>query len=332
MEIRKVQVTGGSSYVLTLPKEWIKSVNIKKNDPLGIVVQPDGTLIVTAKTTTEQLQKTKEINVDDAADPVHLFRLLIGAYIMGFTTIEIRSRTKIDPLIRESVIEFTQIAIGPEIIEESKNLIVVKDLLSPTEMPFDKTIRRMYILVRSMHEDAISALKARDPELARSVVERDRELDRLNWLVARQSNVVLRDLTLAKKMEVSPEEASYYQNISRHLERIGDHAVRLAQSSQELGDGKLESKVMGTIFSASQASLDLLKNSVDAWFRKDLNAANDNLDNVKKLTKVCEDITHEAMKVKGASAVSISYIAESIRRTGELSGDISEIVINNLVK
>ena len=31
MEIRKVQVTGGSSYVITLPKEWIKENKIEKN-------------------------------------------------------------------------------------------------------------------------------------------------------------------------------------------------------------------------------------------------------------------------------------------------------------
>ena len=32
----------------------------------------------------------------------------------------------------------------------------IRDLLNPVEMPFDKTIRRMHILVRTMHEDATS--------------------------------------------------------------------------------------------------------------------------------------------------------------------------------
>ena len=44
MEIHRVQVTGGSSFVLTLPKEWITTSNIKKNDPLSIHIQSDGTL------------------------------------------------------------------------------------------------------------------------------------------------------------------------------------------------------------------------------------------------------------------------------------------------
>jgi phosphate uptake regulator len=53
MEIRRVQLTGGSSYIITLPKEWINSVHIKKNDPLGMHIQSDGTLLITPKITQE---------------------------------------------------------------------------------------------------------------------------------------------------------------------------------------------------------------------------------------------------------------------------------------
>jgi len=41
MQIRRVQFTGGSSYVMTLPKEWIDAQKIKKNDPIGIEEQSD---------------------------------------------------------------------------------------------------------------------------------------------------------------------------------------------------------------------------------------------------------------------------------------------------
>ena len=32
MEIRKVQITGGSSFVITLPKDWAQAQKIRKND------------------------------------------------------------------------------------------------------------------------------------------------------------------------------------------------------------------------------------------------------------------------------------------------------------
>ena len=58
MEIRRVQLTGRSSYAITLPKEWVKSVNIKKNDPLGVLIHSNGTLLITPKMTEGQAQRT----------------------------------------------------------------------------------------------------------------------------------------------------------------------------------------------------------------------------------------------------------------------------------
>ncbi|MFZ1898459.1 AbrB/MazE/SpoVT family DNA-binding domain-containing protein, partial [Methanoregula sp.] len=37
MELRRVQMTGGSSFVVTLPKDWITEMRIKKNDPVGLI-------------------------------------------------------------------------------------------------------------------------------------------------------------------------------------------------------------------------------------------------------------------------------------------------------
>ena len=161
IETRKVQKTGGSSYIVSLPKVWIDKHGVKKNDTLGILSQPDGNLLITPKIDNETAIKTKEIIVEDYEDENFLFRVLIGAYIMGFSRIIIKSARKFEPIIRDIITNFTQIAIGPEIVEESNNFIVIKDLLNPKEMPFEKTLKRMYILVQAMHEDSINAFKTR---------------------------------------------------------------------------------------------------------------------------------------------------------------------------
>ena len=44
-----------------------------------------------------------------------------------------------------------------------------------------------------------------------------------------------------------------------------------------------------------------------------------------------EEINNEALQIKGRSSISLGYIAESIKRTGEYAGDIAELVINHLV-
>ncbi len=282
MEIRKVQITGGSSYVITLPKEWIKSLNIKKNDSLGLIVQKDGTLLVTPDKVIEKKRKQKEYIVDVDTDKTYLFRLLVGAYVMGYSDIAVRSNDTMPPQIREAIRMFTQIAIGPEIVDEEPNLFVIKDLLSPMEMPFEKTVKRMYSLVESMHKDAIKSLKANNKELAQNVVSRDFEVDRLYWLATHQYNVILTDIMLSKKMGLSQEEASYFFLISRILERIGDHASILGENVLKVVD-KLNPKMIQDIESASTLALEIFSKSFESHFKKNIKKANENIDAVDKL-------------------------------------------------
>ena len=45
-DIRRIQITGGSSYMITLPKEWAESSGLKKNDPVTLMPQADGSLAI----------------------------------------------------------------------------------------------------------------------------------------------------------------------------------------------------------------------------------------------------------------------------------------------
>lgn len=330
IETRKVQKTGGSSYIISLPKVWIDKHGVKNHDTLGILSQPDGNLLITPQIDTEKMIKIKEIIVDDFKDDNYLFRILIGAYIMGFSKIVIKSSKKFEPFIRDCIINFTQIAIGPEVVEESNNFIVVKDLLNPTEMPFEKTIKRMYILAHDMHFDAIRSFETGDTDLAKEVIKRDNDIDRLLWLIGRQSHIVLRDIILCQKMGITLEQASHYHSMSKFLERIGDHAVRIAKNVLLIDYKKIDKELIKNLLIASKISLELLDKSLDAWLQKSILLANENIEAIKELILTTEKISLDTINSAELS-IAIGYIIESIRRTGEYAGDISEIIINNHV-
>lgn len=332
MDIRRVQLTGGSSYVITLPKEWIKSLNIKKNDPLGINIQSDGTLLITPEITQERLQKVKEFDASHITKQSYLLRKLIGAYIAGYTSIKINTTSRMPTSVRQVIRTFTQATIGQEVVEETDTYIVLKDLLNPTEMPLDRTIKRMHIIVKGMHQDAMHALKNRDKKLAEDVISRDNDIDRLHWLVARQYNILLQNVSLAEKMNITIEMASTYFLISRIIERIGDHIVRITQNISNLvNNSSLDKKIIDHILVASNLSIDILNKSIGSFFKKDIKASNETIELVEKLEKLCEEINTLALQQKGIVAISIGYIVESIRRVGEYAEDISENVINYLV-
>ena len=208
-----------------------------------MIVQPDGTLLVTKKMTEEPLQKVKEIDSSTITDPAFLFRLLIGTYITGFTVIRITTKQRFPPFVRTVVRDFTQMTIGQEVVEETETVIAIKDLLNPAEMPFDNTIKRMFVIVKNMHEDAITALETHNKTLAEDVIARDMDADRLNWLIARQTNMIMQNASLSRKMGISTSLAMHYYMISRIIERVGDHAVRIAENAQPIIDVDLDKKV-----------------------------------------------------------------------------------------
>ncbi|MFX1236452.1 MAG: PhoU domain-containing protein [Promethearchaeota archaeon] len=331
METRKVQQTGGSSFIVSLPKEWIRKRDIKKNDLLGIISQPDGNLLVTPKIDSRDIERIKVFDIDEIKDIEFLFRLLIGSYIMGYSEFVIKSSRKIESKTREKIIYFTQIVIGPEIIDETANQITLKDLLNPKEMPFHKTIKRMYIMAESMHLDAIKALKTKNQELLEEIIKRDDHIDRLQWLISRQTNIALRDIILAQRMEVTLQEAHFYHLISRLLERIADHAVNLAKNVMKLNKYNISDKIVEDISNASKIAISQLNNSLDALLQKNINKANTNIESVQELISSCEKINQITDQNNLQSSIALSYVIESIRRTGEYSSDISELIIDYLV-
>jgi phosphate uptake regulator len=332
MEIRRVQMTGGASFVVTLPKDWAEGQKIKKNDPVGLIVQPDGTLLVTKKITEDPVQRTKEIDCSTITDPALLFRMLIGAYITGFTYIRLTTKQRFSPFVRTGVRDFTQMTIGQEVVEETETSIGIKDLLNPAEMPFDNTIKRMFVIVKNMHEDAIASLETHNKDLAHDVINRDMDADRLNWLIARQTNMIMQNASLSRKMGISPGMAMNYYQLSRIIERVGDHAVRIAEHTLPVIDADVDRKILAAIKKSSTMSLEIFDRSIVSFFNTDMKEAHRNIESINALEKICGDINNMVLKQDTLIAINIGYIAESIRRAGEYAGDISETVINLLVE
>jgi phosphate uptake regulator len=331
MDIRRVQQTGGSSYIITLPKQWIQQLNIKKNDPLQIHVQSDGSLLLSPKMSQDHEQRTKEFNTRSIQKPAYLLQRLIGAYIAGYTTLKIHSPSRISVEERNIIRSFTQLAIGPEVVEETDTSVTLKDLLNPTEMPLDRTLKRMHIIVKGMLEDAIKALETKDTDLANDVNSRDNDVDRLHWLVARQYNILLQNINLSERMNITIEMASTCFLIGRIIERIGDHIVKITEHIPRLLDTNIDERTIHDLLDANRLSLQIFNQSITAFFKKDINASNETIDLLKDLEDRCEKINTLILKRKGSIALSVGYIVESTRRIGEYAEDISENVINYLV-
>ncbi len=84
-------------------------------------------------------------------------------------------------------------------------------------------IPRMAIIAQDMLRDALDAYVRRDIPLAQNVLDRDDELDALKTMVFREL------LTHMLRDPATIEPSLDLILISRHLERIGDHATNVAE-------------------------------------------------------------------------------------------------------
>ncbi len=332
IEMRKVQMTGGSSYIISLPKSWIRAVGIEKNDTVELHIQNDKTLVIIPPTSRKvnDDHRTKIFRAENFANENFLMRCLIGAYIAGYKEIKIISSETIQSWVRDITTQFSRIVIGQEIIEETANTIVLRDILDPGELPFEKILRRMHIIVRSMYEDSLKVLELKDLSLVSEVLQRDSEVDRLHWLIAREQSMITLEPSLALKIGESLDRCIDYFQISKIIERIGDHTVRIAQNSGKIIKD-ISQNTIDQVISAGKYALDIFDMSMDAYRKKDIIMAEGILERISNLKDICEKINSTALGYTTGTAIALGYIAESIRRTGEYSADLCEYVIDYFI-
>lgn len=78
-------------------------------------------------------------------------------------------------------------------------------------------------------------------------------------------------------------------------------------------------------------AIGLLSSAVDSWFNRDLQLSNETINKVTELVNICREINRMAQHHDVEESISISLIAGSIRRTGEYSTDLAELVINTMM-
>lgn len=328
MDLRKIQITGGSSFMVTLPKDWAESVGIRKNDTVGLQPQPDGSLVLYPGGEQAAVAgSVRTVEADGVTDGDFLYRMLVGAYIAGHDTIVLRSESGLSSMAASIASSFAQTAIGLEIMEESDESIVMRDLMDKTEMRPTRSVERMKVLVRNMLNDTMDGLESKDKALLGGLVDRDREVDRLDWLISRQVNIHQRDITISRRMGTDLCEITRCNSIGRALERIGDHAVLLATNLRPIIDDPtpLDSEILA----AGRDAVTLMVDSVGTWPTKDMRSANECIRRGEALVARAEEISSKAYALEGQPSAAAELIAASVRRVAEYSMDIAEIAINS---
>ncbi|MGB9845850.1 MAG: PhoU domain-containing protein, partial [Methanothermobacter tenebrarum] len=331
-EIRKLQFTGKSTYIVSLPKKWVKAFGLKSGSQI-IVSQQDSSLILTPKEIAKPLPQPVEatILISNKDDPETISRKIISLYLTGYNYIVVRAKDeRINASQRNTIKDLARKKlVGTEIISETSNEVKLQILLSYPELSVENALRRMCIITSSMHDDAIQTLKNLDKKLAQEVIQLDDEVDRFSIYIIRQLKAAVQNERILKDIGLSnPRDCLGYRVIVKFVERIADHATKIAEYVQIIEENPSET-VFQKISGISTFAKTLFEEAIKSLFKKDYTLADQVISKAKTIALLENEAIKEIQfKIKQADIPPMRMIMESIRRTAEYASDIAEIVLN----
>ena len=323
-ESRKLQKTGGSTLIVSLPKKWITENKLKAGSEVRLTEQPNSTIIIDHNQTN--LRKKISVVKCNDEESQHLFRDLIGVYLAGGTEIKVTGNPRLTVKERKTIRKFSASVIGLEIIEEEATQAILTDMSNPGALPFRTAIKRLYKIVSAMYNDSILILEGSE-DLAADVVDRDKEADKLQWFIERQFNMMLENSNLSRQLEASAFEGVVYSNVARYLERIADHACRLAEI------GYVAGLIPGRkMLPLAKDAGDIMKEAMKSFINSDPRKATVIIDKGKKTMQKAQTYFENKYKKEMEYPLEFSIAMDAIMRTIAYSTDISEATINYSAK
>lgn len=194
----------------------------------------------------------------------------------------------------------------------------------------DELKRKLLLMserAESLVDMAVEALLTRDADKAEAVVVGDRDVDELEVEI---ESMAVELLALQQPMARDLRFIISSIKASSDLERVGDHAVNIAQSAQRLIAAKSDITPDGAIEEMARRSRQMLGQAIDAFVRADggLGRAvclmDDEVDKLNdELFRIV--VTHILEDTKMISqALELLLVGRNLERVADLSTNIGE--------
>jgi phosphate uptake regulator len=331
-ETRKLQLTGGSTYIISLPKRWVSQNQLRKGSALIIREEEDGSLLIAPSDLAEQEKKEDaiiKVSQKDGANAI--VRKTVSAYLVGYNLIHIRAQgqQQLSSQQRKALKDFARrFLVGTEIVIDTPNDLTLQILLSYPELTVESALRRMSIITSSMHRDSMTALRKLDHQLAKAVIDTDTEVDRFHLYIIRQLKLAITNPRIIKEIGLSnARDCLGYRLITKSVERTADHAVLVAENVLLLKK-HIDDETLRKIEDMGTLAISVFEDAIDSLFKRDFNLAENVIEKAKEIASLEKEAVLSSQKIGIEEIASLRLLIESERRTAEYASDIAEIVLN----
>jgi phosphate uptake regulator len=276
MKIRKLQLVGGSSYMVSLPKEWISRFNLKQGDE--IILREFDEFVVIQPQNEEREEIRVEVSRIPSYDKRFLKRFLGSIYSLGVDRIILQQEG-----VGKHITEISEIShhfIGMEVLDCTNDCVVLHIFTIP-DFDVITIIKRMYQILSGLLEEIESNLLAKEPENMETINSRihrhEEDFDRLYLLSVRLVNRGMKKITISEWDELRFMLGS--RMIAKFYEEIADILFILSRYLWEY-DIDVRREVHGFIVRLEEA----FRLGFEAFIRSDLVSSQNFISLVEELT------------------------------------------------
>ena len=351
---RRVQCTGRGSYIISLPKEWVRDIGIKRGSEIAFNVQADSSLtffprILKEKYGEDESAALKEyyINVNQTEEDLKsTLRMIKALYVISADVIRIHFKGTEDPSRLKNEIKnfIRENFLGAEIIDETHDEISIQVLIKHSEFPIEKAVRRMVILALSANRDAMLSLKKRKREIFQEVISAHHDTNRLGLYIVRQLKFGIERNLYRELGFKTPKEFLLYRIIVNDIKNVAENALNMINNLMTLQkqmDEQLlfikepiDEEVYSQMLNFNSMAHQLFEDTTKALFKRDYRDAEKIISRRGSFVTLENDLIRlmSSKKLDPNIAAILRLGLDSSRRILDYAQDIAELTLNRTVE
>jgi len=311
----------GSSILISLPSQWIKSNNLKKGYILQVDINRDNSISIFPSEDTAE--EAKEVTIPySPASMDSLVNQVYGAYLLGYDTIRIKASSQISFEDTDRIKKAMRKLVGLEIVDEDGFHISAQFLLDANTLDAEKILRRMSAIVAGMYRDLLEAIKSKENSIRRVISGRDDEVDRQYFLLVRLIRSAMMDQKLAGKLNLSNIDILDYRIAANLLESAGDYIVDLAATIQDFS----RIRIVDEIAEAGALVEKMQEKSVAAFVNKNRAESNVVVKTYNRFNEIIDSIKNNAESKNPESAIAVLNLTYSMDKIARCWVDVADLV------
>lgn len=331
-ETRKLQLVGGSTLSVSVPKAWAEQAGLKPGDRILLEPLPCGALRIGAVQSAPARAGTRQVLDVTSLTAKQVEQRVIALYLSGRDYVEVTARGAVPPGTLTMLETLPRRINGLEIVEQRADRVVLHDMIDPSDFKPQQAFDRHYGLASRMQRDILSGVAQGDPDLCDAALLRKQDIDRLGWTTSKQHRLLLQRAYDGLASDLPPHHVLIFASATNLIQRLGRQGAQLAQASRDLLAANIDDQTRSGLVEVGTRALTICDEAARALHGAELETADAALSKLAPLEARLRELQSTAagasLTLRGcAPCLTSNRVMEWIHANALVGAQLAELAV-----